>query len=1116
MLHLVQSNKMEVLEKQLIALLAEKSESQTAFNILQQNTILVQSPGMAQWLKLQIASSLGIAANIEFPLPSSFIWQQYQTYIADLPNTSAFNKSNMAWKLMHILPDTLELPEFIEINHYLQDSNPLKCYQLCHKIADVYDQYQVYRPQWILEWETGSNLLDGSELDAHPWQPILWRKLVEYTQSLNESSLHRANLHTLLIEQINLTTTIQTSKPLYVFGISAMPQQQLEVLDALANSREVFIFWCNPSQHYWGDIVDQRQLAKQSLKSQLKQHNDEKPQDSFMDLGNPLLSSWGKLGRDYQEMLLSLDMQQHDLFVESVPQTLVQWLQHEILNLTMRGANEALSAEELLTNGLEYPKIPIASTDSSLQIHSCHSKVRELEVLHDYLLHQFNQDENLTAGDVIVMMPDVASYAPYIDGVFGDRKTSQFIPFSISDRSVAEESPILSSYVQLINIQQSRLGLTELLALLEVPAIQRRFDISQQEYEYIQFWLADAGVRWGWDAQDKARWQLPAVEQNTLLFGLQRLLAGYAMDGDSLYLCGQHSIAPYADIEGQDAQALGKLYDFSVALRRVLNAALSAEPIKQKVAFALEVIEAFYEVEEEEQIYLNQLREALDDISAHYTQYSLPIDQDIFVSELKQHLQNKGVGQRFLAGYVNFCTLMPMRSIPFKHVCLLGMNDSDYPRQTSPVGFDLMRNTPAKRGDRSRRFDDRYLFLEAILSSRNSVYISYQGISSRDNSPRNPSVLVSELLEYCLACFCVVGDEQLESEQSQQNLLAHLTTEQSLQPFSPDYFNASKRVFSSFKSAWLHVAKRQSYTSVTQPFMPEHALDVVTQDEFKTLDLEDLIRFFVNPAKALFQLRWRVNLTSYEQNINDQEPLSLNSLDRFNLNQRIYSHIQQQGVAEQNALIPLFNKLRAEGELPFGELSDIELEGLVAKVVDIHLKVESVVAGRKAQLSEIEVDLPTTRLNGWVKSCFEDDLVLHRVGNVRGKDKMQLWITWLAMCASNARQKGNAYFIGQDNLYCLKAVPQEQAISLLSDYIEAYCLGLTQPLHFYPETSLSWMNSGDSNKTLNKFIGDSYNKGEGTEIHIARVCPDLSAVWQDFVQLSERLLLPLAECEQRL
>ncbi|MGS2721574.1 exodeoxyribonuclease V subunit gamma [Paraglaciecola aestuariivivens] len=1125
MLYLVQSNKMECLAESLISCLQDTANS--GVSVFESDQILVQSPGMSQWLKIQIAEALGIAANIDFPLPSSFIWQLYQQHIPDLPEQSAFTKANMTWKLMAILPTLLHQPEFAAIQSYLSDEQPLKLYQLANKIADVYDQYLVYRPEWILHWEAGHNDLPDSDektiCGSHPWQPILWRALVTTSESLGESPFHRANLHHKLLEALhNSAQTSQNQhKPLMVFGISAMPLQQLEVLSALAESRDVIIFWFNPSQHYWGDIVDKKTQAKAQLNAIDKAKLDGV---EFLDIGNPLLASWGKLGRDYQDMLLGLELQQQDSFVDIQAQTLLEHIQSDVNNLQYRGTSAELDANELLSNGQSYPKIELDTDDHSIQIHACHSKVRELEVLHDQLLKCFNQHPDWHPGDIIVMMPDVATYAPFIEGVFGAVDAKLAIPYAISDRNAGQVSPLLNSFLQLMKLHQSRLTLSEVLSLLEVPAIQRKFAIEPQEFELLQHWLTDAGVRWGWDEQDKTRWDLPLEKQNTWVFGLQRLLAGYAIYSDELYQGQDGLIAAYADIEGQQSVALGKCYQFTSLLLKVLAFCQQPQSLEHKVEQALCLLADLYETDDTEQADMLILRETLEKMLSHAHQYPHNIDQDVFVSELQQNIQEKGVGQRFLAGYVNFCTLMPMRSIPFKMVCILGMNDSDYPRQTVPMGFDLMRLAPAKRGDRSRRLDDRYLFLEALLSAREKLYFSYQGYSLKDNSPLAPSILLSELIEYCQQGFCLKGQLALAVKDTEQNLVSHLTVTHKLQPFNQAYFSANQQqTFFSFNQKQCAIA--------AQSLQPAKALAFdsvpLTQrlEPIQQVELSDLISFFQNPAKAFFIQRWQSRFYSLEQQSSDEEPFAFNHLDKYLINQSIIQQSLEQGqdiessadstsVSEQQTDVSkIIDTLKAQGKLPAGQTGELAIGPFVKQSNQIAQQISQLSqAVDSAKSVDIDLSINNIALLGRVDNLYQGNLILWRAGKLRAKDRLALYLQWLALCAQNVPASVNqAHYISTEKLYSLPVIEAQQAKQQLSIWLEYWQLGAEQLLHFYPEAAWEWVNSQDVNKTLNGFIGSDFSQGEGSEAHIQRVCPDLSVHFEVFSKHAEALFLPLVE-----
>lgn len=1091
MLHLVQSNRMENLAKQLVDWLARGLSFKSS--PLEADVVLVQSPGMAQWLKLVIAEQRGIAANIEFPLPSSYIWQRYKENIPNLPEQSAFTKDNMTWKLMHLLPGLLARDQFTEIRQYLEDGNTLKRYQLCHKIADVFDQYLVYRPEWILAWESGENSLPDIDVSAHPWQPILWRELSHFTKTLGESEFHRANLHHSLLDALN--SPQDPGAPLYVFGISAIPKQQLEVLSALAKSREVVIFWLNPSWHYWADIVDQKRRDKKRLNTTLSEAD-------YLDVGNPLLSSWGKLGRDYQDVLLNLEPQQHDEFDAVDEQSMLHNIQREILELTHRGASEELSAAELLSNGNNYPKLTVDEEDRSFQVQVCHSRVRELEILRDCLLRRFSHEPDLSPGDIIVMMPDVAGYAALIDGVFGTAEKSHFIPYSISDRSHSDESQIVPTFLQLMKLHRSRLPLTQVLSIFTTPSILAHFDVSESEAELVKSWASESGIRWGWNADDKVRWGLPEEAQNTWMFGLKRLLAGYAQSADRMLENGKNVISPFEDIEGQSATALGKFYVFCQRLLACLHFCQQEDLIENKVAESLALLSELFVENEESLQDITTIRQTIESMLLHQHQYTKPINQDVFVAELERKLNEKGVGQRFLAGYVNFCTLMPMRSIPFKHVCILGLNDGDYPRQSVPIGFDLMRLSAPQKGDRSRRTDDRYLFLEAILSARSSIHLSYIGFSQKDNSPKSPSVLLSELLEYCAQTFMLNSHSEESVESTESKLHEHIVQYYPLQPFSPQHFSAEMVYKRSFEKQWFEVATQQQAPFEEQVFIAQPLAELPEESFQRAIELDEFIQFFMNPAKVFFQSRWKTSLALKLSDVDDNEPFALDGLSRYKISHHL---IEKQPQAAMT-------KLHAEGVLPIGNTGQLYLQDVEHQSQMIAEQVEQLRGNHHEVKQAVSLSIDDFQLSGVINRLYGEHLVLWRPGKIRAKDKIELWLRMLLLSTlqtTDANVQG--HYVGTTGSTSLSCIDRQEALRHLKTFLSAWKQGQTSPLMCFPETAWAWLKSGDEQKTTELFYGTDFLSGEGQERHIARTCPDLSVYFNDFIHYAESLYRPLFE-----
>ncbi|MCE9862500.1 exodeoxyribonuclease V subunit gamma, partial [Aeromonas caviae] len=788
MFTLYHSNQLDLLKELLVSRIRQAPLSHP----FDREQILVQSPGMAQWLKLELAKAFGIAANIDFPLPASFIWEMFTRVLADVPRQSPYNKGAMSWHLMTILPTLLGRPAFAPLAAYLGGSDgeapeQVRLWQLCQKVADLFDQYLVYRPDWIARWEEGEGLSQElAGVSGQDWQPELWRELVARTLALSPSGYHRANLYEAFIHELERTRDLPGRLPqrVFVFGISALPPRYVEALLALGSRPEVevHLFVTNPCRYYWGDLLDRKTLAR--LENKLKPGTD---LETLQGPANPLLASMGKLGRDYLHQLMELEVPQIEAFVDIEDRddegkaTLLRAIQKDVLELAERGAGE-------FNLDASHHKSPVSLDDGTLQIHACHGPMRELEVLHDRLLALFEQDPTLTPKDVVVMMPDVNSYGPYIQAVFGKEGgkgrggARGQIPFAISDRAASQESPLLQSFLALLRLPNARFGAGELLAILEVPAVLRRFELDDDEFNVLRRWVQETGIRWGLDDDYPERFALPRLSGNSWLFGLRRMLLGFAM-GDGEPVAG---ILPYADIEGQQGLILGKLAWFVDSLAEFLPRLQQAQPLAEWHACLLALLERFYLADEDEERQLQLIRSQLIDWQAQLgeARFEQAISADLLQDYLGSVLGESRSSQRFLAGQVNFCTLMPMRSIPFRQVCLLGMNDGVYPRTLPPMGFDLMA-VASRRGDRSRRDDDRYLFLEALLSAQQGLYISYQGFSAQDNSEKVPSVLLAELIDYVRQGFVLAGDEDLDDDTSGRRLLEHLIVAPTLTPYSP-------------------------------------------------------------------------------------------------------------------------------------------------------------------------------------------------------------------------------------------------------------------------------------------------------------------------------------------
>ncbi|HHH4276854.1 TPA: exodeoxyribonuclease V subunit gamma [Escherichia coli] len=1121
MLRVYHSNRLDVLEA-LMEFIVERERLDDPF---EPEMILVQSTGMAQWLQMTLSQKFGIAANIDFPLPASFIWDMFVRVLPEIPKESAFNKQSMSWKLMTLLPQLLEREDFTLLRHYLtDDSDKRKLFQLSSKAADLFDQYLVYRPDWLAQWETG-HLVEGLG-EAQAWQAPLWKALVEYTHQLGQPRWHRANLYQRFIETLESATTCPPGLPSRVFicGISALPPVYLQALQALGKHIEIHLLFTNPCRYYWGDIKDPAYLAK--LLTRQRRHSFEDRElplfrdsenagqlfnsDGEQDVGNPLLASWGKLGRDYIYLLSDLESSQElDAFVDVTPDNLLHNIQSDILELENR-AVAGVNIEEFSRSDNKRPLDPL---DSSITFHVCHSPQREVEVLHDRLLAMLEEDPTLTPRDIIVMVADIDSYSPFIQAVFGSAPADRYLPYAISDRRARQSHPVLEAFISLLSLPDSRFVSEDVLALLDVPVLAARFDITEEGLRYLRQWVNESGIRWGIDDDNVRELELPATGQHTWRFGLTRMLLGYAMESAQ----GEwQSVLPYDESSGLIAELVGHLASLLMQLNIWRRGLAQERPLEEWLPVCRDMLNAFFLPDAETEAAMTLIEQQWQAIIAEGlgAQYGDAVPLSLLRDELAQRLDQERISQRFLAGPVNICTLMPMRSIPFKVVCLLGMNDGVYPRQLAPLGFDLMSQKP-KRGDRSRRDDDRYLFLEALISAQQKLYISYIGRSIQDNSERFPSVLVQELIDYIGQSHYLPGDEALNCDESEARVKSHLTCLHTRMPFDPQNYQPGEQ--QSYAREWLPAASQagKAHSEFVQPLpftLPE------------TVPLETLQRFWAHPVRAFFQMRLQVNFRTEDSEIPDTEPFILEGLSRYQINQQLLNALVEQDDAER-----LFRRFRAAGDLPYGAFGEIFWE---TQCQEMQQLADRVIACRQpGQSMEIDLACNGVQITGWLPQVQPDGLLRWRPSLLSVAQGMQLWLEHLVYCASGGNGESRL-FLRKDGEWRFPPLAAEQALHYLSQLIEGYREGMSAPLLVLPESGGAWLKTCydaqndamlDDDSTLQKartkflqaYEGNMMVRGEGDDIWYQRLWRQLTPeTMEAIVEQSQRFLLPLFRFNQ--
>ncbi|AXY41940.1 exodeoxyribonuclease V subunit gamma [Halomonas sp. JS92-SW72] len=1156
---------------------------------LENETILVQSNGISQWLKLALAADesrggAGIAAALDVTLPARFLWQAYRSVLGEeqVPPVSPFDKPRLVWRLMRLLPALLDAPVFAPLARFLEGDDDLrKRHQLAERLADLFDQYQVYRADWLTAWAADEDVLITARGEARPlaeeqrWQAELWRALRDdITRAHGEAGLasSRAAVHERFLEACRELGERPPGLPrrVIVFGISSLPAQTLEALAAVARVSQVLLCVHNPCRHYWADIIEHKELLRAERKRQ--RHRPGMPADlaeTELHLhAQPLLAAWGKQGRDYLRLLDEFDEQQAyrglfegealriDLFdsplgdEEDPEPSLLRQLQDDILELRPLAESRAT-----------WPAVDPAR-DRSLRFQVAHSALREVEILHDQLLAAFSEDPTLRPRDILVMVPDVDQYAAAVQAVFGrlDPDDPRHIPFTLSDQASRHRLPLLIALESLLRLPELRLSVSDLLDLLEVPAVRARFAVPESGLPTLRRWIEGAGIRWGLDARQRQSLDLPGgMAANTWAFGLRRLLLGYAV-GDAADGPWQ-GVEPYDDIGGLEAALAGPLVSLIDTLEAQWQTLAEPCDVATWGERLRELLAACFLADSDQDLMaLTRLEQALDawQESAEEAGLSEPLPLSVVREHWLAQVDEASLSQRFLAGAVNIATLMPMRAIPFRHVCLLGMNDADYPRVQRPLDIDLMAQD-YRPGDRSRREDDRYLFLEALLSARDRLSISWVGRSIVDNTEQPPSVLLGQLRDH-LARGWTLSDEGRAghaADDAGKALLAALTTDHPLQPFSIEYFREGSSL-TTYAHEWreLHLPGDEGAPPEPAPLAPFH--------QEAPLTLAQLGAFLKAPVQAFTTNRLKVFLELEATERLDHEPFTLGGLDHWQLQHALIEASRaavEAGEPHEPAMLATLERLERQGRLAMGGFAERMRDSLVEPMESLFADYRQVLDEWPHAVEEpltVSLDLREALGEGWDESPGDGMALEDWLGELResdagercrvllttsslvnkGKYHWKHWLgPWVAHLAGQLEGPMTTRLLSRAGGGTLAPLPAEEARARLADIAAAWQHGMATPLPLPRDTAFAWLEKGGSPAAMARclagtpseeddkawkaastvFYGSGFNNdhGErGRDPYLLRQWPELeemvrSAEGGGFAELAERLYAPL-------
>jgi exodeoxyribonuclease V gamma subunit len=1089
MLHIHRAERADGLVQALRAVLLDPLEDPFAPEL-----IAVPTRGMERWLTQRLSTALGatedradgVCANIDFPFPRTLVAAATATATGVNPDSDPWAAERLVWRLLQTVDDSLREPWLGALASHVGEG---RRFASVRHIADLYDRYSVRRPEMLQAWARHEDS-DGSGRalpDAGVWQAKLWRQLRDRIAMPSPAErLPRA------AERIETEPQIlDLPERLSLFGITRLPASYLQILAAIARERDVHLFAMHPSPNLWAALQHERTAPT------ARRRDD----TTAATPRNRLLASWGQDSRELQIVLQSEGTHEdHHHPTQTTTGTLLGRLQSDI-------RDDSTPAGPPLPG--ERDRRPLLDpADRSLQVHACHGRARQVEVVRDAILHLLEEDPTLEPRDVIVMCPDVETMAPLIQAAFGagrgetddidgtptaetptadtptddthtddthtdDTPTAETpttgtptadkrlpdLRVRLADRSLRQTNPVLGVISLLLELADERVTASQLLDLADREPVRRRFWFDDDDVTRMEEWVVASGIRWGLDDAHREPYKLDVVKTNTWRAGLDRILLGVAMTEEDRRLVG--GVLPLDDVESGAIDLAGRMAEFVDRFHHAVDTLIRPQTITQWTAHIAAAADALSATTDRDSWQRAELGRILDDVLADATTDDQPSSAQLELADVRALLADRLRGRptraNFRTGHLTICTLVPMRSVPHRVVCVLGLDDGEFPRKAPRDGDDLLLDDPHV-GDRDPRAEDRQMLLDALLAATERLIITYTGNDERTNLTRPPAVPVAELLD--------TVDRTFRTSDPQKTAREHVLIRHPLQPFDPRNFTAGALApdgpwsFDRVALGGARALRRRTPTS--QPFLG----DPLPPLGGELIELGDLVRFVEHPARAFLRRRLGISVRESLDEVQDALPIELGGLGEWGVGQRLL-----EGVLTGASLDECIAAEVARGMLPPARLALPVLDKVRPIVERIAQEAARHGQGPSDSL-DVRIRLQDGRtLAGTVAGVHADTIRRVSYSRVRPRDRLGAWVRLVALTASRPERPFESAVIGraQSNSYgahtTLAQIPplaedptgrHERALAQLTTLVDLYDRGMREPLPLACDSSAAY------------------------------------------------------------
>ena len=1049
-LHLHRAERTDLLADGLGTLLADPPPDPFA-----EDLVLVPARGVERWLSQRLSHILGrgpeqgsadgVCARVSFRSPGSLIAE-----ITGTVDDDPWSPDAMTWPLLEVIDCSLDEPWCrtlaTHLGHFHTDGPEAELrrgrrYSVARRLAGLFAAYARQRPQLLVNW------LDGNlgDLDADlAWQPDLWRALVATVTADPPHIRHQKTVTQLREGPSDLPARLS------LFGHTRLACTDIELLDAVAIHHDLHLWLPHPSDDLW--------QALKGAHGAVPRRDD----TSRRCAHHPLLET---LGRDLRELQRGLPASRTtDKFLSGTtkPNTLLGWLQSDI------AANSVRSAGRILAEG-----------DRSVQVHSSHGPARQIDVLREVLLGLLEDDPTLEPRDIVVMCPDIETYAPLIVAGFGlgetagDSHPAHQLRVRLADRSLTQTNPLLGVAAELLSIADSRATASQVLNLAQAVPVRARFGFSDDDLDAITDWVREANIRWGFDKEHRAPYGLNHIIHNTWRFGLDRILTGVAMSDDSNAWLG--AALPLDDVGSDKVELAGRLAEYIERLHHIVERLSGVKPLAEwldALTTGIDLVTSSDDAWQEAQLQ----QEFANVVEQAGSRTTMPLRLPDVRALLSAHLAGRPTRANFRTGTLTVCTMVPMRSVPHRVVCLVGLDDGVFPRLNIPDGDDALAREPMT-GERDIRSEDRQLLLDAVCAATETLVITYTGNDEHTGQSRPPAVPLAELLDAL---------DQTTSTPLRERIL----TRHPLQPFdrknvTPGALGVSGKPFTfdptALAAAQAATGPRCAPTAFVTELLPAPPASDVT--------LADLLEFFKDPVKGFFRvldftLPWEVD------GIEDAMPVEINPLEAWVVGDRML-HDMLRGMGLRVAM----NAEWRRGTLPPLRLGWRKAEAIGQTAAQL----ASIAAGQQrvpAQAHDVAVDVGGgRRVAGTVNRVFENRIVAVSYSRLAPKHKLQAWISLVALSAANPDGDWTAICVGRgskDTIEVCSFRTPPDALAVLRDLVTIFDAGRREPLPLPLKTSYAWAERRYRGKdpvkyARSKWETDNFHDGEDGEPAHVRV-----------------------------